>query len=154
MTKRKEQDEGMAGVGKARTFSFHRTFAVDTDAVENGVWMETEAGGPELRIARYEGPRMARNLRDIIKALQRRYRGRVMPTEESIEVQKEMCIRGLVTDWRKVEDEAGNPAPFSADALREALTHPESGDELARWIVAVSKNRANYQLLDGDDGGN
>lgn len=121
-------------------------FRINRDDAENGVWAEVPPDGSvRIRIAQWEGPRHLRVLDEITRALQRRYRGRVFHSEESIEVLREVCIRALVTDWEGVIDTENKPVKFSKDNLRKALNDEEYGDELTKWIVMFAKNRANYR---------
>ena len=82
------------------------------------------------------------------------------PTEEAIEnfqrvldtlAHPKVLAHVLLTDWRGVFDEDGEPAPFDPDAAEEVLSDPDY-THLREWIADMAVQDRNYRKEARDEG--
>jgi len=123
-----------------------RDHASDLDLENQGVWVPWRAG-IQLRIAR--AGRKAHN--ECVQRLGRAHRGLIrMDTPEArakvTEVTHRAAAESLLLDWKNVEDDDGNPLPYTAEVGYRYLS-----DEAFRDLyefVTVTANDATVYLQD------
>lgn len=70
-----------------------------------------------------------------------------IPTDAEVRVEVEESLKafqrqlGVILDWSGVEDEQGNPIPFSAEALAAALSEPHAAVLIAGAVNELFAGR-------------
>lgn len=106
--------------------------SVDTSKEETGVWHSFD-GDIEVRIRRLSS-KISQNAR---KEAEKPYAAQLRLKETPQDVYDKILIqqiaRGVISDWKGVEDEDGNAIPYSGDVAVEVI----SGDEMKDFRLEV-----------------
>lgn len=117
----------------------------DTNAFIDGVWVSILGG--EFKVARAGNPEYEQALEDS------GYRKLEDPAEKQRALYKAIA-RGVLKDWREVEDDKGQPVPYSVEnAVEVLLDNPDlvgrllsEANDLSNWkredVAAQKKPRA------------
>lgn len=101
---------------------------IDAAAAEAGVWIRSIAGMGDLGLfTRGVGNADWRRLQDKLTAavpLNKRVAGAVDP-EERDRIITELLIETALLGWEGIEDETGEPLPYSKAQARELISNPD-----------------------------
>jgi hypothetical protein len=118
--------------------------------LEDGIW-SPEYEGATFKIA-YAGNVTFARVKDRIE---RPHRRNIEKNQVDPKDQRKWMIRALaeaiLLDWKGVEDESGQPVPYSAKAGITALTNDESFRE---FVMNFSMELSNYRDADKEAEGN
>lgn len=100
---------------------------IDSAAIEQGAWRPAVGlTGVEFRVrgignADYEAlaDKLRRHLPPAAKFAEK------LPADEAARMTVELLVDACLLDWRGLEDEAGEPLPYSADKARALLSDPD-----------------------------
>jgi len=96
----------------------------DLDKESKGVWVPYELG-IELKVARLGNPGYQESLVKLTDARKALMGSIELSQDQRMDVQKEAVARTVLMDWRGIEDDQGNPVPFSPDKALEWFRDPE-----------------------------
>ncbi len=113
--------------------NLRRRFATNAQAELEGAWVDLGEGAA-IRVARYNNPRH-KALRD---RLLRPYRGlllagRDLPEDVEERVAIDCLAETILSDWRGVTDEKGDPLPYDRETARDLLSSLRDFRETVAW---------------------
>lgn len=96
-------------------------YATDETLETEGVWVEI---GERARIlvARAGNPKHEKLVRELRKPHERRFRDGKLPDDLATKLAVEAIARTILLGWEGLEDENGEPMPYSVEKARELLT--------------------------------
>lgn len=99
----------------------------DLNKVANGVWVPY-AEGIELCIAgqNNEAYKKKRNL--LMKPHLKQSRAKALTADDVLDIIKPAVAEHLLVGWRNIEDETGNPIPYSTEKALEFFKNPALSD--------------------------
>lgn len=95
-------------------------YQTDPALEEEGVWIRLRKGDAEVLVARAGNSQHEALLRRLKKRHGQRFRGE-LPDDIVEEIATEAIARTILLDWKGIEDDDGNPIPYSSDKARELL---------------------------------
>ena len=108
----------MAKLGEIKT---------DMDKAQQGVW-QPYILDIELLIASINNPKYKQERSRLIKPHQRRIRSGEMSAEKVLEILKPAVAKHLLLDWKNIEDDNGQPIPYSPEKVLELFNDPTLSD--------------------------
>lgn len=109
----------------------------DPEVEQEGRWV-THRDGFEFCIARMENPRFVAARHLALQPYRERLRaGGELTSDETDEITRPLLARHILTGWRKVEDDDGQPIPYSFENAMKLFCNPALQD-VAAWIVGES----------------
>jgi hypothetical protein len=134
--------------GKGGGFKLSQ-LAVDTTKSEDGVWIEFGAGF-ELLIARANNAAFKAELARLVKPYQREIAREGMSSRHATDAHTKAQAKCVVLNWRGLEDEDGEPIPYSPEKAFEILSDPRY-PELKEFVDIESNNLDNFRAEDQAD---
>lgn len=118
----------------------------DTDKSENGVWVEY---AKDVEVCIRPMPNKEFN-----EFLQRSARGRGrarrrMQENDDIDVQRRAVAHHVLIDWKNVEDEDGNPLPYTPEAVGEFVSG--EFEDLYLFVVGVASDETLYRKEEAEE---
>jgi hypothetical protein len=95
-------------------------FTTDARLEQDGVWVDV-AQGLRLKVARLSNPRFLAFSRKISKPHQRQLRLGILDDATIRNLAALAMSRHILLDWEGLEDDRGQPIPYSADKAHELL---------------------------------
>ena len=90
----------------------------DLDKELQGAWVPY-AGDIVLKIARWNNERCQEAYRKLLERRKVLLDAKELTDEQRIDVQKEAASQTILLDWKGVEDDDGQPIPYSSDTALE-----------------------------------
>jgi len=90
----------------------------DLDKELQGAWVPY-AGDIVLKIARWNNERCQEVYRRLLDERKVLLGAKELTDEQRIDVQKEVAAQTILVDWKGVEDDDGQPIPYSSDTALE-----------------------------------
>lgn len=117
----------------------------DTKAMREGVWVDF--GDPNdpisFKLAFFSG-----GLAEAVQALppkeRQLARDNRLPAKELLELIYQATSEHVILDWRNMQDEEGEPIPYSIEKAEEIMRDERLG-ELHEFIFEVAKDRATFR---------
>ncbi len=131
------------------------TLRLDSDKSLSGIWVDYGLG-IRFRIARWGSPRVQSYLGEMQS--QRRADLIDPKSARARKVGEEMVRRTLafrvLTGWENIEDDAGEPIPFSGEKAYEILSDP-AYEEIADFVTRVAHDAEAFRVqIESEDLGN
>lgn len=128
-----------------------KKFKLDTESMDKGVWA-TFYTDPKTKksiralVASVSSPEYTRAVSDLTRRRKNdiKLAGTGLNAEIIGEIQREAAGAVLLNGWTDIEDESGNPIPFSREQAMTFMTD-RSYTEFYDWVMEVSNNRENYR---------
>jgi hypothetical protein len=96
----------------------------DLNKENQGVWVPYQMG-IELKVARLGNPAYQQALVTLTEARKALLGCMELSDDQRADVQKEAVARTVLLDWRGIEDDEGNPIPYSPDQALLWFRDPE-----------------------------
>ena len=100
---------------------------VNSDAIENGRWVALVVfPGAEVKVRGMKSKGYRRELQRVVTNLPMQDKMRLSEDPDITDrIDIQMVSSYLLLDWRGIEDDNGDPVPFSADRAKELLSDPD-----------------------------
>ena len=121
----------------------------DMDKVENGVW-EKYSAGIELLIANINNTKYRKARSRLLKPHMRRLK--FISADEILDLIKPAAAKHLLIGWKNIEDEKGNPIPYSPEKALEFFNDPKLVDLYNFVLEIAGENTAFAQELKEEAG--
>lgn len=122
---------------------------IDAKRAVEGVW-HTYAEGIEVRVARMFNPNYERVVAELMKPHAKEYRAGRLSNEQMEDVRVQAIARTVLLDWKNVEDDDGQPMPYTPERGLAVLRDPGYVDLLA-FISAKAGDWESYRLSVQED---
>lgn len=125
-------------------------FATDLGLEEEGVWVDIGEGA-QLKVARVGNPRYRSRVRELSKPYKRQIRADILPEDMSDEIVLRAFSETILLDWKGIEDDNGEPIPYSHENAYELL----KGLRDFRTLVAdVAQEQETFRRVEAEEEGN
>lgn len=115
----------------------------DLDKETNGMWVPYQMG-IELKIARLGNAKYQEALRKAVEDRKVLLGVKELTDEQRQAVQKDVAAETILLDWRGVEDDDGDPLPYSA-ATAKAWFHDPELWRLYSFVLMQSLEEENFR---------
>lgn len=96
-------------------------YVTSKELEEDGVWARLRKGDAEVLVARAGNSKHEDLVRRLRKKHGRGFRGDELPPAVEEEIATEAIARTILLDWKGIEDEDGEPIPYSTEEARRLL---------------------------------
>ena len=108
-----------------------------------GVWL-TYDGDIEVKIARFGNDRYQKIAEALYKPVKKQLQRGSLGSKRATELASKAVAKGIIVDWRGIEDDDGNLIPFSEEKAIEFMLNPKLKD-FKDWIANESQSIANFE---------
>jgi hypothetical protein len=115
----------------------------DLNKEENGTWIEF-ALGIRLKIARARNPRYQERLRELTDPHRKDIREDKADLKQMAKILKKVRAETILLDWENIEDESGQPIPYSSEKALEFFNDNELKDFYS-FVVLSSEQIDNFK---------
>lgn len=100
---------------------------IDPTKREKGAWISDipEWGGLQLKVRGAGNSDWAKREQELIRKVPRALRINGLPKANQDHINNTVLFECCLLDWRGLEDDSGNPEPFSKELARKYLFEPE-----------------------------
>ena len=102
--------------------------ALRTDLELEQTGVEVEFGGIKFKVARASNPAAVELGKKLLRRWQMQHPGAKLSVEEGREITARVFAKHVLVGWSEMEDDSGNPVPYSEDKAFEILNDPEFKD--------------------------
>jgi hypothetical protein len=117
------------------------SIAIDTKKSIDGVWCPLY-DGIELKIARINNPDYEKYREKLNEPFLRQIRASIIDKGVMADLTKQAVAKCVLIDWKNIEDEVGQPIPYSYEKALEILRNP-AYVQLADFVMAKA---CDYEL--------
>jgi len=115
----------------------------DVDAMTNGVWVDY-AAGIRLKIARMWNKEHSRFMAKLSEERLDEIRASVSTQKIERDIMKESVAMTILKDWANLEDDDGEPIPFSVEKAIEIFSDPAYQD-FYDFVLTTASRRNLYR---------
>ena len=114
--------------------------AIDLKIREEGDWVRDLPGYGELELkVRGSGNKdWARMEQKLLAAVPRQRRKNGLEPDDRLRINALLCCECSLLDWRGIDDQDGNPVPYSKELAKKFLTDPQYENLVTACLVAAS----------------
>ena len=116
-------------------------FSTDSNLELNGVWLDIGLGA-KLLIARDGNPAYVKEFRKHMDQFQTTFQRENLTEDEAQKILISVTAKTILLDWEGIDDEDGNPIPYSEDQAIKLLTEYK---DFRTLVETLSKNSKNYK---------
>jgi len=115
-------------------------FKIDLKKREDGDWVRDLPGYGELELkVRGIGNKdWAKLEQKLVAAVPRQRRINGLEPEDRLRINGLLCLNTSLLDWRGIDDQDGNPVPYSREVAERFLTDPRYENLVNACVIAAS----------------
>lgn len=119
--------------------------AIKTDSQKSndGIWVDFEEG-IRLKVARLHNAEYDKYLQRISKPYLRKIRTNTLNRDITADLTKQAVAKHILLDWENIEDESGDPIPYSSEKALEFFRDPDLS-ELYNFVLETADANELYR---------
>jgi len=121
-----------------------KSIKTDSKKSAEGIWFDYEMG-IRLRIARMGNKDFEEFVRSKQKTNIKGFRAKKITEEQAEAITQEAVARHVLVGWENIEDDDGNPIPYSHEVALEFLNDPDLSD-LRQFVLIQASDSESYRL--------